>query len=58
MAKIPAVLSPDLRDRAEATNLHVSRGVTTPSSVDASEIRLAMRNKHKLVVIYLALDSS
>ncbi|MCS6759881.1 MAG: hypothetical protein MO852_13770 [Candidatus Devosia euplotis] len=42
------MLPADLRDRVEATNLLVARGVTTPASIDASHIRLATRNEHKL----------
>ena len=56
LAKIAAVLPPALRDRVEATNLLVARGVSLPSSIDASQIRLAIRNEHKLIISYRGPD--
>src|SRR5690554_2682993 len=58
LAKIAAVLPAELRHRIEATNLLVARGVTTPSSVDASQIRLAIRHEHKLAITYRGPDGT
>jgi len=58
LSKITAVLPAALRDRVEATNLLVARGVTAPSSVDASQIRLAIRNETKLLITYRGPDGS
>ena len=58
LSKITAVLPAALRDRVEATNLLVARGVTAPSSVDASLIRLAIRNETKLLITYRGPDGS
>lgn len=52
LSKISAVLPAELRERAEATNLLVSRGGLTPSTIDAGLIRLAIRNEHKLIITY------
>ena len=56
LSKITAVLPPDLRDRAEATNLLVARGGLVPASIDAGLIRLAIRNERKLVITYGGRD--
>ncbi len=58
LAKITAVLPGELRDRVDATNLLVARGVTAPASIDASQIRLAIRNEHKLTISYRSLDGT
>lgn len=58
LSKITAVLPPELRERAEATNLLVSRGDLTPATIDAGLIRLAIRNEHKLVITYRSPDGN
>ncbi|MDB5615744.1 MAG: DNA-binding protein [Devosia sp.] len=52
LSKITAVMPQELRDRAEATNLLVSRGSLTPASIDAGQIRMAIRNEQKLIITY------
>jgi predicted DNA-binding transcriptional regulator YafY len=58
LSKIVAVLPADLRQRVEATNLLVARGVVTPASIDASQIRLAIRHEHKLAITYRGPDGT
>jgi len=58
LSKIIAVLPPELRERAEATNLLVARNGDTEGAIDPSEIRSAIRNEQKLAITYLALDGS
>ncbi|MGV8854873.1 MAG: helix-turn-helix transcriptional regulator [Devosia sp.] len=58
LAKIAAVLPAGLRDRIEATNLLVARGVAIPASVDTSQIRLAIRHEHKLAITYRGPDGA
>ena len=58
LSKITAVLPAELRERAEATNLLVSRGDLTPATIDAGIIRLAIRNERKLVIGYRGPDGS
>ena len=58
LSKITAVLPAELRERAEATNLLVSRGDLTPATIDAGLIRLAIRNERKLVIGYRGPDGS
>lgn len=50
MSKILAVLPAELRERAEATNLLVARMGMETASVDAGQIRLAIRNERKLFI--------
>jgi predicted DNA-binding transcriptional regulator YafY len=56
LSKITAVLPAELRERAEATNLLVSRGGIAAASVDAGVIRLAIRNERKLIISYRGPD--
>ncbi|MGV8830887.1 MAG: helix-turn-helix transcriptional regulator [Devosia sp.] len=56
LAKITAVLPDTLRQRVETTNLLVPPGDQNAASVDASVIRLAIRNERKLVLTYRSLD--
>ena len=56
--KITAVLPPELRDRAEATNLLVARNRDPVGAVDPAEIRSAIRNEQKLAIVYRALDGT
>lgn len=56
LSKITAVLPAALREKAEATNLLVGRGIGAPALVDAGQIRLAIRNEHKLQIVYRGPD--
>jgi predicted DNA-binding transcriptional regulator YafY len=58
LSKITAVLPPELRERAEATNLLVARNRDPAGAVDPAEIRSAIRNEQKLAIVYGALDGS
>jgi len=58
MSKILAVLPADLRDRAEATNLLVARMGMETATVDAGQIRLAIRNERKLLIRYADLSGA
>ena len=58
LSKITAVLPPELREYAEATNLLVARNRDTSGPVDPAEIRGAIRNEQKLAIAYRALDGS
>ncbi|MDB5586900.1 MAG: Transcriptional regulator, DeoR family [Devosia sp.] len=58
LSKITAVLPPELRERAEATNLLVARNRDTSGPADPAEIRSAIRNEQKLAITYRALDGS
>lgn len=58
LSKILAVLPETLRDSAEATNLLVPRSELTQASVDASEIRIAIRNERKLHIFYAGPDGT
>ncbi len=58
LSKITAVLPPDLRARAEATNLLVARNRDPEGAVDPADIRSAIRNEQKLAIGYRALDGS
>ena len=58
LSKITAVLPPELRERAEATNLLVARNRDPKISIDPADIRTAIRNEQKLVIGYRALDGS
>jgi predicted DNA-binding transcriptional regulator YafY len=55
LSKITSVLPTDLRDRVEATNLLVPQG-TNADSIDAAEIRLAIRDERKITIGYRSLD--
>jgi predicted DNA-binding transcriptional regulator YafY len=58
LSKITAVLPPDLRDRAETTNLLVPSAGPSSAGIDAGQIRLAIRNERKLVITYRGPDGS
>lgn len=55
LSKITSVLPADLRDRVEATNLLVPQS-TNADSIDAAEIRLAIRDERKITIGYRSLD--
>ena len=52
LAKIAAVLPPDLRDEVDAGSLLVAPGEPHQSSIDLSLVRRAMRNERKLAISY------
>lgn len=56
LSKITSVLPADLRDRVEATNLLVPQRANA-DSIDAAEIRLAIRDEHKIMIGYRSLDN-
>jgi predicted DNA-binding transcriptional regulator YafY len=58
LSKITAVLPPELRARAEATNLLVARNRDPKGAVDPADIRNAIRSEQKLTIGYRALDGS
>lgn len=55
LSKITSVLPADLRDRVEATNLLVPQS-TNADSIDAAEIRLAIRDERKITIGYRSLE--
>jgi predicted DNA-binding transcriptional regulator YafY len=55
LSKITSVLPADLRDRVEATNLLVPQSANA-DSIDAAEIRLAIRDERKITIGYRSLD--
>lgn len=57
LSKITSVLPADLRERVEATNLLVPQG-TNADSIDAAEIRLAIRDERKITIGYRSLDEA
>ncbi|HWU17925.1 MAG TPA: YafY family protein [Devosia sp.] len=56
LSKITSVLPADLRDRVEATNLLVPQSANA-DSIDAAEIRLAIRDERKITIGYRSLDN-
>jgi predicted DNA-binding transcriptional regulator YafY len=58
LSKITAVLPPELRARAEATNLLVARNRDPKGVIDPADIRSAIRTEQKLAIGYRALDGS
>ena len=56
LSKITSVLPADLRDRVEATNLLVPQSANA-DSIDAAEIRLAIRDERKTTIGYRSLDN-
>ena len=56
LSKITAVLPPELRERAEATNLLVARDRDPKMQVDPADIRMAIRNEQKLAIGYRTPD--
>jgi predicted DNA-binding transcriptional regulator YafY len=56
LSKITAVLPPELRERAEATNLLVARDRDPKMQVDPADIRMAIRNEQKLAISYRTPD--
>jgi predicted DNA-binding transcriptional regulator YafY len=59
LAKIAAVLPPDLRDDLDATALLVGPGGHAPAgAVDASAIRTAVRTERKLAITYLDAEGA
>jgi predicted DNA-binding transcriptional regulator YafY len=52
LAKIAAVLPPDLRDEVDAASLLVAPGEPHQSTIDLSVVRKAMRNERKLAISY------
>ncbi|UXN69279.1 YafY family transcriptional regulator [Devosia neptuniae] len=57
LSKITSVLPADLRDRVEATTLLVPQGANA-DSIDAAEIRLAIRDERKITIGYRSLDEA
>ena len=58
LAKITAVLPPELRDLAEESSLLVGAGELIPAAVDLSAIRLAIREQKKLRIAYRNADGT
>lgn len=58
IGKIRAVLPGELRDSIDATALLVVPGEPAPAAIDASAIRLAIRNEHKLEIGYRTADGA
>lgn len=56
LSKITSVLPAGLRDRVEATNLLVPQSANA-DSIDAAEIRLAIRDERKITIGYRSLDN-
>ncbi|AWN53165.1 YafY family protein [Methylobacterium sp. 17Sr1-1] len=52
LAKIAAVLPPDLRDRLDASTLMVGPAEAAPERVDLASLRGAIRSQHKVAIRY------
>ncbi|MFQ3458559.1 YafY family protein [Bradyrhizobium sp. UFLA01-814] len=52
ISKISAVLPAELRDRVDDRSFHVSRRAPRTASVDLQMLRQAMREQHKLRIVY------
>ncbi|MBR1179053.1 YafY family transcriptional regulator [Bradyrhizobium sp. KB893862 SZCCT0404] len=52
LAKIGAVLPPELRHRIDDNAFHVARRPKRPETVDLRIVRQAMRDQHKLSIVY------
>lgn len=52
LAKITAVLPPDLREAADGSALLIAGGEVIPAVVDLYAIRAAIREEHKLAIAY------
>lgn len=57
LSKITSVLPADLRDRVEATTLLVPQSANA-DSIDAAEIRLAIRDERKITIGYRSLGEA